>query len=112
VSIAVTPTSIGPAPSTYLFVPGHRPDLIAKARRSAADAVVIDLEDAVAPEQRPAARVATAAVLAEHAELLDMESAPTSAQQLWVRVNAAGSAEGRPTWRSSGNYSPTPGCPR
>jgi len=78
----------GPAPATYLFVPGHRPELIAKARRSAADAVVVDLEDAVAPEQRPAARAATAAALAEHAA-----AAPASGQQLWVRINAAGSAE-------------------
>ena len=72
-------------PTTYLFVPGHRPELIAKARRSAADAVVIDLEDAVAPEQRPAARAATAAALAEPAS--------ETGQQLWVRINAAGSAE-------------------
>ena len=72
-------------PATYLFVPGHRPELIAKARRSAADAVVIDLEDAVAPEQRPAARAATAAALAEPAS--------ETGQQLWVRINAAGSAE-------------------
>ena len=79
---------LGPTPATYLFVPGHRPELIAKARRSAADAVVIDLEDAVAPDQRPAARAATAAALAEHAA-----EPPASGQQLWVRVNAAGSAE-------------------
>lgn len=75
-------------PATYLFVPGHRPELIAKARRSAADAVVVDLEDAVAPDQRPAARRAAAAALREHAE-----HPPASGQQLWVRVNAAGSAE-------------------
>lgn len=77
-----------PAPATYLFVPGHRPELIAKARRSVADAVVIDLEDAVAPDQRPAARAATAEALAAHAA-----EPPESGQQLWVRVNAAGSAE-------------------
>jgi citrate lyase subunit beta / citryl-CoA lyase len=83
-----TASIAGPAPTTYLFVPGHRPELIAKARRSAADAVVIDLEDAVAPEQRPAARAATAAALAEHAA-----EPPESGQRLWVRVNAAGSPE-------------------
>lgn len=80
--------SQGPPPASYLFVPGHRPELIAKARQSSADAVVIDLEDAVAPEQRPAARAAAAAALAEHAR-----RSPASRQQLWVRVNAAGSAE-------------------
>ena len=87
-SLAAPAELTGPAPATYLFVPGHRPELIAKARRSAADAVVIDLEDAVAPEQRPAARAATAAALAEHAA-----EPPASGQQLWVRVNAAGSPE-------------------
>ncbi|WP_214365338.1 HpcH/HpaI aldolase/citrate lyase family protein [Pseudonocardia sp. H11422] len=81
-------TTIGPAPATYLFVPGHRPELIAKARRSAADAVVIDLEDAVPPGQRPAARETTAQALREHAG-----HPPVTGQQLWVRVNAAGGAE-------------------
>lgn len=39
-----------------LFVPASRPDMIAKALRSAADAVCIDLEDAVAPADKAAAR--------------------------------------------------------
>ena len=41
---------------SMLFVPGSRPDMIAKAARSAADALCLDLEDAVAPEQKEAAR--------------------------------------------------------
>ncbi len=32
---------------TYLFVPGNRPDRLAKALATGADAVVVDLEDAV-----------------------------------------------------------------
>ena len=39
-----------------LFVPASRPDMIAKAARSDADAVCIDLEDAVAPDQKEASR--------------------------------------------------------
>lgn len=39
-----------------LFVPGSRPEFFDKALRSAADALTLDLEDAVAPEQKPAAR--------------------------------------------------------
>ena len=35
-------------PRTYLFVPGNRPERFAKALGSGADAVVLDLEDAVA----------------------------------------------------------------
>jgi citrate lyase subunit beta/citryl-CoA lyase len=35
-------------PRTYLFVPANRPERFAKALASEADAVVLDLEDAVA----------------------------------------------------------------
>jgi len=41
---------------TYLFVPGTRPERFAKALASGADAVVLDLEDAVAPEDKAQAR--------------------------------------------------------
>src|SRR5689334_4772246 len=41
---------------TMLFVPASRPDMIAKAAAAPTDAVCIDLEDAVAPDQKPAAR--------------------------------------------------------
>jgi citrate lyase beta subunit len=39
-----------------LFVPASRPDMIEKATRSAADALCLDLEDAVAPENKAASR--------------------------------------------------------
>ena len=38
--------------TTFLFVPGDRPDRFAKAVSSGADAVILDLEDAVAPENK------------------------------------------------------------
>ena len=41
-----------------LFVPASRPEMIAKAARSEADAVCIDLEDAVAPEAKEGSRAA------------------------------------------------------
>jgi citrate lyase subunit beta/citryl-CoA lyase len=50
-------------PRSYLFVPGDRPERIAKARASGADAVIVDLEDAVAPPNKAAAREATAGAL-------------------------------------------------
>ncbi len=46
-----------------LFVPGSRPELFEKAAASAADAVSFDLEDAVAPERKDAARAAVAEFL-------------------------------------------------
>ena len=48
---------------TYLFVPGDRPERFAKALASGADAVVLDLEDAVAPPAKEAARAAVAQAL-------------------------------------------------
>jgi citrate lyase subunit beta/citryl-CoA lyase len=44
------------APVAPLFVPGDRPDRFAKAAQSGADAVILDLEDAVAPENKDEAR--------------------------------------------------------
>lgn len=44
------------APRTYLFVPADRPDRVEKALASEADAVIVDLEDAVASERKPEAR--------------------------------------------------------
>lgn len=43
---------------TYLFVPGDRPDRFAKALAAGADRVILDLEDAVRPDAKAAARVA------------------------------------------------------
>jgi hypothetical protein len=47
-------------PLTYLFVPGNRPERFAKALASGADRVILDLEDAVAPADKPMARDAIA----------------------------------------------------
>ncbi len=44
----------------WLFVPGNRPERYAKALGSGADAVIIDLEDAVAPDAKNVAEVALA----------------------------------------------------
>lgn len=43
-------------PVAPLFVPGDRPDRFAKAAQSGSDAVILDLEDAVAPENKDDAR--------------------------------------------------------
>ncbi|HLR12881.1 MAG TPA: CoA ester lyase [Burkholderiaceae bacterium] len=41
---------------SYLFVPGNRPERFDKACNSGADAVILDLEDAVAPDEKVQAR--------------------------------------------------------
>jgi citrate lyase subunit beta/citryl-CoA lyase len=61
---------------SLLFVPGDRPDRMEKALGSGADALILDLEDAVAASAKPEARRAVAGFLAAHPEA-----------NLWVRIN-------------------------
>lgn len=68
--------------STFLFVPATRPERIAKALASGAGAVIVDLEDAVAPGEKAAARAALQTAVAS----LDAGQRA----RLLVRVNAAG----------------------
>lgn len=49
---------------SMLYVPASRPEMIEKAARSAADAVCIDLEDAVAPDQKEGSRAHVVRALA------------------------------------------------
>lgn len=65
-----------------LYTPGANPAVLMKAARSEADVLIFDLEDAVAPESKPAAREAVAGALAD---------AAVAARTLVVRVNAIGS---------------------
>lgn len=66
-------------PRTALYVPADRPERFAKAMATDADAVVIDLEDAVALDYKDTARAALA-------EWLDADVGSGSAS-VWVRVN-------------------------
>lgn len=51
---------------SYLFVPGDRPDRFDKALASGADAVILDLEDAVSEKDKGRAREAVAGWLSPH----------------------------------------------
>jgi citrate lyase beta subunit len=50
---------------SMLFVPGSRPDMMAKAAASQADAVCLDLEDSVTPAEKPASRAHVVRTLRE-----------------------------------------------
>ncbi|GAB3476980.1 HpcH/HpaI aldolase/citrate lyase family protein [Nocardiopsis coralliicola] len=50
-------------PTCPLFIPATRPELLPKALASGADAVIVDLEDAVAPAERDRARAGLSALL-------------------------------------------------
>lgn len=65
--------------ATLLFVPGDRPERFGKAMAAKPSLVVLDLEDAVAPERKEYAREQVVAWLEENPECA-------------VRVNAAGTA--------------------
>jgi len=64
---------------SLLFVPGDRPDRMEKALGAGADALILDLEDAVLSDAKPAARAAVAAFLARPRTV-----------PLFVRINPLG----------------------
>ena len=61
---------------SYLFAPGHNDKLLRRVFEAGADAVMLDLEDAVPPHAKEQARAMVAEVLAE--------------REAWVRINAVG----------------------
>jgi citrate lyase beta subunit len=69
---------------SLLITPGHQIDRIRKAARLPADALVMDIEDGVAPTDKPAAR----ASIAEALRTIDF-----GRRERIVRINAVGSAE-------------------
>lgn len=60
--------------STFLFVPGDRPERFDKAFGAGADLVIIDLEDAVAPDNKSAALSSTLAALAGEGVVADFSA--------------------------------------
>ena len=64
---------------SLLYVPGIDERKIAKARECAADGIILDLDDAITPEQKPAAREEVARVLRE----MDFGE-----REVFVRINA------------------------
>lgn len=67
---------------TFLFVPADRPERHARALATAAGGVIVDLEDAVAPARKAAARAGLAAAFAA--------LAPAQHARLLLRIHAAG----------------------
>ena len=66
---------------TFLFVPASRAERIGKAIAAGPDVVIVDLEDAVGPAEKPTARAALLAWLDEN-----------PAARVTVRINAAGTS--------------------
>ena len=68
---------------SWLFAPGNSERKMTKASDSAADIVLLDLEDSVSPENKPAARTAVA----------DFLKTREDKHRIWVRVNPLRSGE-------------------
>ncbi len=84
-----------PIARSLLFVPGNRPERFAKACASGADAIIVDLEDAVPPGEKTTARAAVRAWLSPaHPVLLRINAVDTEwfaeDAQLCRRPGAAG----------------------
>jgi len=65
---------------SLLFIPGDSDRKLAKADNAGADALILDLEDSVAPQAKAGAREKVAAFLADR-------TPGTRTAQLWVRIN-------------------------
>jgi citrate lyase subunit beta/citryl-CoA lyase len=70
---------------SLLFVPGDSEKKLAKAEGISADALILDLEDSVAPENKVIARGLVCEFLAAHAS--------DRTWQIWVRINPIDQAE-------------------
>lgn len=67
---------------SLLFVPADSEKKLAKAKSSSADALILDLEDSVAPENRARARGLAREFLTDR-----------NRQSIWVRINPVGSPD-------------------
>ena len=65
---------------SFIFTPGLRPDMFPKALASGADIVCVELEDGIAPKDKPAAR-------ANAIELFDSPQADDGVERI-VRINS------------------------
>lgn len=82
------------AVQSLLFVPGNKPERFERALASDADLVCVDLEDAVPPDDKPAAREAFARLAG---------AAPS--HRLGVRINSADSSWGKADLAAAGGAS-------
>src|SRR6478752_6254610 len=75
-----------PQARSHLYVPGDKPEVLAKALGRGADALIVDLEDAVAPTAKDQARLIVTEWLA---------TVPVAAEnpvEIWIRTNSGADA--------------------
>jgi hypothetical protein len=74
--------SLGMMARSLLYVPGDNPSMLERAPQRGADALILDLEDAVAARSKDEARSRVATWIAKYASGAECE--------IWVRVNSGG----------------------
>ncbi|SDD74382.1 citrate lyase subunit beta / citryl-CoA lyase [Paraburkholderia lycopersici] len=84
IAMSNSPSDTHDEPRSWLFVPGDRPDRFDKALAAGADAVIVDLEDAVASQDKTRARDAVATWLDT--------GAAGGRRAVYVRINGAETA--------------------
>jgi citrate lyase subunit beta / citryl-CoA lyase len=72
---------------SYLYVPADRHEVVAKSGQRGADAVILDLEDGVAPGRKDQGREVASMALGEGID---------GAQEIWARVSSPRSSGGDP----------------
>lgn len=82
------------APRSWLFVPASRPDRFDKALATEADAVIIDLEDAVDPTEKEEARANIVEFFANELDGIELtqqiaknQTTSSTLPQIWIRLN-------------------------
>ena len=65
---------------SFLFIPGDSDKKLGKADSTGADALILDLEDAVTPQNKPTARKLVPAFLRDRPK-------GTRKSEIWVRIN-------------------------
>ncbi len=89
-----SPTRISAAPCrSYLFAPGNSEKLLVRVFDAGADAIVLDLEDAVPESEKERARRMVSAAIGDHAK-----AGEKGGPQVWVRINGR-----RERWREDVN---------
>jgi len=81
---------------SFLFVPADSDRKLARAADAGADALILDLEDAVTPAARPAARANISEFLAHH-----------DGRDVWVRINSLDTADALDDLRAAFPGGPT-----
>lgn len=82
---------------SFLYVPGDKPEMLAKAAGRGADAIIADLEDAVPPDRKQVARETVCDVLRRGMD---------GPSQIWVRINDEEDAAAVAPMHPAGLYLP------